>query len=128
MGKLLTRGELDRRMGAWHMFYVERRGTGAIGERYGVTSRTIRTWLTDLGAQITEPELQERAARDRLLNRLPPGQTLCRACDVIMPVHESGLCEDCRGEEPYMDEMAAELEFESGWMERNLVRVDREEG
>ena len=45
---------------------------------------------------------------------------LCRECDVITPAHDSGLCPACRGEENAADERRAWLEFEAGWLERNL--------
>ena len=56
----------------------------------------------------------------RIRERLKEGQMLCRECDVITPAHDSGLCPMCRGDEEGNDEHKAWLEFESGWLRRNL--------
>ena len=56
----------------------------------------------------------------RIRERLKEGEMLCRECDVITPAHDSGLCPACRGDEEGNDEHKAWLEFEAGWLRRNL--------
>ena len=56
----------------------------------------------------------------RIRERLKEGEMLCRECDVITPAHDSGLCPMCRGDEEGNDEHKAWLEFEAGWLRRNL--------
>ena len=66
------------------------------------------------------PMGNQRYVRRHIEATLQEGQMLCRECDVITPAHDSGLCPACRGEENADDERSAWLEFESGWLRRNL--------
>ena len=66
------------------------------------------------------PMGNQRYVRRHIEATLAAGQMLCRECDVITPAHDSGLCPMCRGDEEGNDEHKAWLEFEAGWLRRNL--------
>ena len=63
---------------------------------------------------------QASVHKERIRAAIDAGEMLCRECDVITPAHDSGLCPMCRGDEEGNDEHKAWLEFEDGWLERNL--------
>jgi hypothetical protein len=119
VSELLNREQLDRRMAAWEMYYIEHMATTTIARHFKVSRQSIRNWIVSLGGELGDDDIQ-RAMRDRVRANLAAGQMLCRECDVITPAHDSGLCPACRGEENADDERSAWLEFESGWLRRNL--------
>ena len=72
------------------------------------------------GARIDRIAASAGVHKERIRATIDAGQMLCRECDVITPAHDSGLCPMCRGDEEGNDEHKAWLEFEAGWLERNL--------
>jgi len=68
---------------------------------------------------------QEFGTQRRITERLPEGAMLCTGCGTICSADPSGLCINWRDESDYMDERAATLEFESGWWDRNFVKVGK---
>ena len=132
MSKPIHRDELDRRMEAWRMYYVQRKPTRAIAEHFGVSRQSVRNWIVSLGGELADDE-HARAFRDKIAVTLPEGAMLCSACDIIAETHESGLCPSCRGdvESERDQEIRAELELfsDSAFLNnpRNIGRFDRSE-
>ena len=89
-----------------------------IGVTGGPCAR-VRTILRERGITWHAAD-QAGVHKERIRATIDAGQMLCRECDVITPAHDSGLCPACRGEENAADERRAWLEFEAGWLERNL--------
>ena len=89
-----------------------------IGLTGGPASR-VRTILRERGITWHAAD-QAGVHKERIRATIDAGQMLCRECDVITPAHDSGLCPMCRGDEEGNDEHKAWLEFEDGWLERNL--------
>jgi len=129
MSKPIHRDELDRRMEAWRMYYVQRKPTRAIAEHFGVSRQSVRNWIVSLGGELADDE-HARAFRDKIAVTLPEGAMLCSACDIIAETHESGLCPSCRGdvESERDQEIRAELELfsDSAFLNnpRNIGRYD----
>ncbi len=86
---------------------------------HGPLAGRTRAMLRELGI-VWHGSRAQFGTQKRIAERLPEGMMLCTECDVITPAHDSGLCPDCRGEENADDERSAWLEFESGWLQRNL--------
>ena len=89
-----------------------------IGVTGGPCAR-VRTILRERGITWHAAD-QAGVHKERIRATIDAGQMLCRECDVTTPAHDSGLCPACRGEENADDERSAWLEFESGWLRRNL--------
>ena len=89
-----------------------------IGLTGGPASR-VRTILRERGITWHAAD-QASVHKERIRAAIDAGEMLCRECDVITPAHDSGLCPACRGDEEGNDEHKAWLEFEAGWLRRNL--------
>ena len=89
-----------------------------IGVTGGPCAR-VRTILRERGITWHAAD-QAGVHKERIRATIDAGQMLCRECDVITPAHDSGLCPMCRGDEEGNDEHKAWLEFEAGWLRRNL--------
>lgn len=132
MSTPIHRNDLDRRMQAWRMYYIERRSSAFIAEQFGVTRQSVHNWLKSLGGDIrTGPDETEAIYRDRIAATLGDADMLCASCGIIADRHPSGLCASCRGdiETEHDQEVRAELEMFSSaaFMDnpRNIGRFDR---
>ena len=132
MGERIRHDELDRRMEAWRMYYIDRRSSATIAEHFGVTRQSVHNWLKSLGGDIrTGPDENEAVYRDRIAATLGDADMLCAGCGIIAERHPSGLCASCRGdiETEHDQEVRAELEMFSSAAflnnPRNIGRFDR---
>ncbi len=66
MGEMITRDELDRRMGAWQMYHIDKMVTTTIAAHYGVSRQSIRHSLSQ-GRTTGRQRYFPRAMRDKIV-------------------------------------------------------------
>jgi hypothetical protein len=110
---LLNREQLDRRMAAWEMYYIEHMATTTIARHFKVSRQSIPQLIVSLGGELGDDDIQ-RAMRDRGARQSRCGPDAVRECDVITPAHDSDCARRVVGEENADDERAPGWSLRAG--------------